>query len=115
MPRVRVASRTAWSSFAFAALDFANQFEPVLMCTPAMRAASVIDEPAAMAAKKRALSSGGTRRFVPTEGVYYFLFLFFLVFGGFNVLFKALTTGAAANPFTTPIEPVIELTAARAP
>ena len=70
---MRVACRTAWSSFAFASLDFANQFEPVLMCTPAMRAASVIDEPAATAAKNRALSSGGTRRLVPTEGVYYFL------------------------------------------
>jgi hypothetical protein len=34
----------------------------------------VIDEPAAMAAKKRALSSGGTRRLVPIKGVYYFLF-----------------------------------------
>ena len=65
LPRVRVASRTAWSSFAFAALDFVNQCEPVFMCTPAMRDASVIDEPAAMAAKKRALSSGGTRRLVP--------------------------------------------------
>jgi hypothetical protein len=29
----------------------------------------VIDEPAAIAAKKRALSSGGTRRFVPTKGI----------------------------------------------
>jgi len=71
---VRVASRTAWSSFAFAALDFVSQCEPVFMCTPAMRDASVIDEPAAMAAKKRALSSGGTRRLVPIKGVYYFLF-----------------------------------------
>lgn len=67
---MRVASRTAWSSFAFAALDFANQCEPVLMCTPAMRDASVIDEPAAMAAKKRALSSGGTLLLVPISCFY---------------------------------------------
>jgi hypothetical protein len=63
-----VASKTAWSSFAFAALDLANQFEPVLMCTPAMRDASVIDEPAAMAAKNLALSSGATLRLVPMRG-----------------------------------------------
>jgi hypothetical protein len=33
-----------------------------------MREASVIDEPAAMAAKNRALSSGATLRFVPMSG-----------------------------------------------
>jgi hypothetical protein len=49
-------------------LDLANQFEPVLMCTPAMRDASVIDEPAAMAAKNLALSSGATLRLVPMRG-----------------------------------------------
>jgi hypothetical protein len=55
-----------------AALDLANQFEPVLMCTPAMREASVIDEPAAMAAKNLALSSGATLRLVPMWGIPYF-------------------------------------------
>ena len=71
--RTRVASRTAWSSFALAALDLANQFEPVLMCTPAMREASVIVEPAAIAAKNLALSSGATLRLVPIGEKDYFL------------------------------------------
>lgn len=62
---VLVTARTAASSLALAALDWANQREPVLMCTPEMREASVIDEPAAMAAKNRCLSSGLTLRLVP--------------------------------------------------
>jgi hypothetical protein len=48
--------------------------------------------------------------------VYYFLFLFlFLVFGGFKVLFKALTTGPTANPCTTPADLALERAAADAP
>jgi hypothetical protein len=61
-------------------LDLANQLEPVLMCTPAMREASVIDEPAAMAAKNLALSSGATFRLVPMSGLPYFFLVSFLFF-----------------------------------
>ena len=72
------AQETIYSDFPWKmALDWANQRDPVLMCTPEMREASVIEEPAAMAAKNRCLSSGATFRLVPIRGLpYFFLGIF---------------------------------------